>query len=621
VESSLIGHVVSHYRVIERLGEGGVGVVYRGWDERLERDVALKFLLPRAHERAGHRERLANEARMLSRLDHPAIATVYDIDSEDGRQFLVMEFVRGVTLAERLESGPLAEAEALPIALQMAEALTAAHEQGVVHRDFKPANVMVTVRGRVKVLDFGLAACFDDEPTTASRDRTRTVELVGTVPYMAPEQLFGQPVDLRTDVFAFGAVLYEMVTGFAPFSGRVSTAIADAILHQAPVPPRRARPGLSTGLEAVILRCLEKRASDRYASAREVADDLRRLVEGGELEVARRSPAVRPRAPGPAQVSSSAVAREAYALGRRQWNKRTREGLERAIQHFEQAIDADPGYAPAYSGLADCYNILAPWLPPRLALRMAKAAAKKAVELDPDLAEAHASLAFALQYDDWDWAAAERSFKRAIELAPEYATGHQWYAEYLNTLGKFDEALAEARAAEELDALSWAMPTTLINVFYYARRFDEALEYHQRMNAIAPPGPSLGGIADRARILEQGGRPEEAVEEYRRVMALDDDPRIRAGYACALALAGRRDEARVEIAALEAMPASANIPPYALAGAYAVLRDLDNAFAKLERGFAEHDRAMVWMRVNPRFDSLRGDPRYASLVERMKFPS
>ena len=283
MESSLIGHVVSHYRIIERLGEGGVGVVYRGWDERLERDVALKFLLPRAHERAGHRERLENEARMLSRLDHPAIATVYDIDSEDGRQFLVMEFVRGVTLAERLESGPLAEAEALPIALQMAEALTAAHEQGVVHRDFKPANVMVTVRGHVKVLDFGLAACFDEEPTTASRDRTRTVELVGTVPYMAPEQLFGQPVDLRTDVFAFGAVLYEMVTGFAPFSGRVSTAIADAILHQAPVPPRRARPGLSTGLEAVILRCLEKRASDRYASAREVADDLRRLVEGGEL--------------------------------------------------------------------------------------------------------------------------------------------------------------------------------------------------------------------------------------------------------------------------------------------------------------------------------------------------
>jgi len=620
VESSLIGHVVSHYRVIEHLGEGGVGVVYRGWDERLERDVALKFLLPRARETADRRERLAREAKMLSRLDHPAIATVYDIDADGDRQFLVMEFVRGVTLSERLAGGPLPEAEALPIAMQMAEALAAAHEQGVVHRDLKPANVMVTVRGHVKVLDFGLAACFEAEPTSASRDRTRTVELVGTVPYMAPEQLFGQPIDLRTDVFSFGAVLYEMVTGFAPFSGRVSTAIADAILHQAPVPPRRARPGLSTGLEAVILRCLEKRASDRYPSAREVAADLRRLAEGDELQISRRAPAVRQRTPGAPQVASDPVAREAYAMGRRQWSKRTRDSLERAIQHFEQAIDADPGYAPAYSGLADCYNILAPWLPPRLAFRMAKAAAKKAIELDPNLAEAHTSYGFVLMYDEWDWEGAERSFKRAIELQPDYATAHQWHAEYLNAIGHFDAALAEARAAEELDALSWAMPTTLINVFYYARRYDEALEYHRRMNILSPPGPSLGGVADRARILEQGGHPEEAIEEYRRVMTQDDEPRIRAGYACALALAGRKDEARAEIAALEALPAFAAVPPYALAGAYAVLGDLDAAFAKLEQGFTEHDRAMVWMRVNPRFDALRGDPRYASLAERMKFP-
>jgi tetratricopeptide (TPR) repeat protein/predicted Ser/Thr protein kinase len=620
VESSLIGRVVSHYRIIERLGEGGVGEVFRGWDERLERDVALKFLLPRPRQPADRRERIAREAKMLSRLDHPAIAVVYDIDSDDGRDFLVMEFVRGVTLAERLSNGPLAEAEALPIALQMADGLAAAHEQGMVHRDFKPANVMVTVRGHVKVLDFGLAACFDEEPTTASRDRTRTVELVGTVPYMAPEQLFGQPIDLRTDVFSFGAVLYEMVTGFAPFSGRVATAIADAILHQAPVPPRRARPGLSAGLEAVILRCLEKRAADRYPSAREIGADLRRLMEGGELQSARRAPFGTAAASSAPRVASDPVAREAYALGRRQWSKRTREGLERAIQHFEQAIDADPGYAPAYSGLADCYNILAPWLPPRLAFRMARAAAKKAIELDPNLAEAHTSLAFVLQYDDWDWPAAERAFQRGIELAPEYATGHQWYAEYLNAMGRFDEALVEARAAEELDALSWVMPTTLINVFYYARRFDEALEYHHRLNAIAPPGPSLGGIADRARILEQGGRPAEAVEEYRRVMLLDDDPRIRAGYACALALAGHKAEAQAAITALEALPATAAVPPYALAGAYAVLGDRDNAFAKLERGLAEHDRGMVWMRVNPRFDSLRGDPRFDALVERMKFP-
>jgi tetratricopeptide (TPR) repeat protein len=371
----------------------------------------------------------------------------------------------------------------------------------------------------------------------------------------------------------------------------------------------------------LILRCLEKRAADRDPSARELAADLRRLAEGGAVQATRRAPLATRSTSTATRVASDPVAREAYALGRRQWDKRTREGLERAIQHFEQAIDADPGYAPAYSGLADCYNILAPWLPPRLAFRMAKAAAKKAIELDPILAEAHASLGFVFMYDEWDWLAAERSFKRTIELAPDYATGHQWYAEYLNALGKFDEALVEARAAEELDVLSWAMPTTLINIFYYARRFDEALEYHHRMNAISPRGPSLGGIADRARILEQGGRAEEAVEEYRRVIQIDDEPRIRAGYICALALSGRRDEAHAELAALEALPATVTVPPYALAGAHAVLGDVDGAIALLERGLVERDRGMVWLRVNPRFDALRGDPRYHSLVERMKFPS
>src|ERR1051326_5538655 len=170
-------------------------------------------------------------------------------------------------------------------------------------------------------------------------------------------------------------------------------------------------------------------------------------------------------------------ARAAYLRGRRQWSKRTREGLELAIHHFEEAIDHDPAHAPSYSGLADCYAILAPWLPPGLGYRKAKTAARRALELNPALAEAHTSLAFAQLFADWDWAASEAGFRRAIALDPGYATGHQWYAEYLTAMGRFDEALLEARAAEDLDALSYAMPTTLVNVFYYARRFDEALEY------------------------------------------------------------------------------------------------------------------------------------------------
>jgi len=613
-EASWIGRTVSHYRVIERLGEGGVGVVYRAWDEKLERDVALKMLTGRHTESAQSSERLGQEARTLSRLDHPAIATVFDLDHAEGTAFLVMEFVRGITLAERLQQGPVPESEALHVAVQAADALAAAHELGVVHRDFKPANVMVTVRGHVKVLDFGLAACLDEQPASVSAP-TQRIEMTGTVPYMAPEHLLGKPADAADDLFSFGAVLYELVTGRPPFSAPALAALTDAILNRPPRAPRAARPELSGELEAVILRCLEKRATDRYESARALAEDLRRIVAGRPPEASR---------PRSARLESVAtrdpVAREAYALGRRQWSKRTRESIERAIQHFEQAIDADPGFAPAWSGLADCFNILAPWWPPRLAYRRARAAAKRAIELDPGLAEAHTSLAFVELFDDWDWETAGRTFQHAIALAPEYATAHQWYAEWLTTLGRFDEAIAEARAAEDLDVLSWAMPTTIINCYYYARRYDEALEYHHRMSLVWGAGPSLGGAADKARILEQGGRPEEAVAEYRRVMTFDDDPRIIAGLACALALLGRKEEARAELVVLEARARDSHVPPYALAGPLALLGDRDTAFGLLEHAFETHDRGMVWVRVNPRFDPLHSDPRFTSLLERMNYP-
>ena len=744
MNASLVGRTLSRYRVVERLGEGGMGVVYRAWDERLERDVALKVLSARVLQHRDASARLREEARVLSRLDHPGIATVLDFDTHQGTEFLVMEFVRGQTLADRLARGPLDEAEALDLGAQLCDALEAAHEQGVVHRDLKSANVMLTARGRVKVLDFGLATvCREEDEPAASRAETRPLGLAGTVAYMAPEQLFGEDVDARSDLFAVGVLLYEMLTGATPFTGPVSTAVADAILHRAAEPPSRQRPGVSAGLDAVVLRCLEKRPGDRYPSAREVGIDLRRLAAGDGVAPAPRGRArtlavlpFREPSPGPdgfadalgealvawlaccngvrvvsrtsvlrfrgserplpeiarelgvdvvvegsawevggrVRVTATLVdaareehlwvgryerslgdvlavqdelvetigravieklepdaaggsrepeplARAAYLRGRRQWSKRTREGLELAIHHFEEAIDHDPAHAPSYSGLADCYAILAPWLPPGLGYRKAKTAARRALELNPALAEAHTSLAFAQLFADWDWAASEAGFRRAIALDPGYATGHQWYAEYLTAMGRFDEALLEARAAEDLDALSYAMPTTLVNVFYYARRFDEALEYDRRMAAFALPPASLGGLSDRARILEQGGRAAEAVTEYRAVLERDDDPRVRAGLACALALAGRADEARAELDLLAAIARDRHVPPYAVAGPLALLGERDLAFAKLEEAFATRDRAMVWLRVNPRLDPLRGDPRFDGLVARMKFPS
>lgn len=271
--------MLGHYRVLDKLGEGGMGVVYRAHDERLDRDVALK-LLPAgilADEKA--RRRLRSEALALARLNHPNIEAVFDFDTQDEVEFLVVEYVPGSTLADRVARGSLEEPEILRLGVQIAAALEEAHALDLVHRDLKPANIKVTPKGQVKVLDFGLAALLRPAgEADATRSASEAGITAGTVPYMAPEQLKGQPADARSDIFAAGVVLYEMATGRRPFQGRATAELTDAILHAAPPPPSRTHAGLSPRLEDTILKCMEKDPENRYQSAKELAIDLRRLA-------------------------------------------------------------------------------------------------------------------------------------------------------------------------------------------------------------------------------------------------------------------------------------------------------------------------------------------------------
>jgi eukaryotic-like serine/threonine-protein kinase len=271
----MIGRQLSHYRVVEKLGAGGMGEVYRARDERLDRDVALKVLPANAFEDESARRRFRREATALSRLNHPNIATIHDFDHEQGVDFLVMEYVDGTTLRERLERGALSAGDVASLGAEIAAALEEAHEHGVVHRDLKPANIALTRRGQVKVLDFGLARLrgpVDDAVTTESR----THGLVGTLPYMAPETLRGAAPDHRADIYALGVVLYELATGRRPFEQTLSTALADDILHQDPTPPGRLGADLPRWLEHLILRCLEKSPERRYQTAREIRVALQR---------------------------------------------------------------------------------------------------------------------------------------------------------------------------------------------------------------------------------------------------------------------------------------------------------------------------------------------------------
>ncbi len=283
----MLGQLLGHYRVIDKLGEGGMGVVYRAHDDRLDRDVALKVLPPGTLRDEGARRRFRKEALTLSKLNHPNIATIFDFDTDDGTDFLVMEYVPGATLNDSLAAGSLPQDEIARLGAQMAEGLAAAHQQGVIHRDLKPANLRMTADGRLKILDFGLARLTEPSTKAMTESLSDAYSGAGTLPYMAPEQLRGETGDHRTDIYSSGVVLYEMSTGRRPFDGKLPTLVTDAILHQTPRPPSSLNRKLSAGLESIILKTLEKRPDRRYQSAKELLVDLQRLSTAGAPMVGR----------------------------------------------------------------------------------------------------------------------------------------------------------------------------------------------------------------------------------------------------------------------------------------------------------------------------------------------
>jgi len=782
------------YQIISRIGEGGMGRVYLARDNRLGRNVALKLLPVQFTADAERVRRFEQEARAACSLNHPNVATIYDLGAQDGASYIAMEYVEGETLAARISGRPIEAAEIVEIGIQVADALSEAHAKGVTHRDIKPDNIMLTSRGQIKVLDFGLAKITRPERQAVQSDtsaiyKTETGMVMGTAPYMSPEQALGQAVDHRSDVFSLGVALYEMTAGHRPFTGANATEIIDRILHAKPEPIVRFNEQAPAGLERIVNRCLEKERERRYQSAAELVQDLRKLrqeLESGKavtvavsrrrelrrrnarrllvistlvalvagliyLLLLRTSPIISPgirsvavlplenlsgdssqdyfadgmteemianlgkigalrvtsrtsvmqykgiRKPLPeiaralnvegviegsvkrvgqrvritaqlieamadrqlwsesyerdaqdilalqdeiARAIAEAVkvrlapeerlrlsrvrsidpeAQEAYFKGRYHASKRNEEGLRTAITYYQEAIAKDKLYPHPHIGLADAYQALSTFmvgvLPPAQSYPKVEAAAREALNLDETLAEGHTFLAVMRLYR-WEWREAEQGFKRAMELNPSYALAHSWYSQYLASQGRLDEARVEAKRARDLDPLSPYILQNVAHIAYYARQYDETIEYSRQAIELDPN--YLWARWRRGAAYVMQSRFEEAIEDGVRAAALSRRSSAALSYlGMAYGRAGRRGEAQQVLSELIEMSHRTYVNPFSFFSTHLALGQNDQAFERLEEAVQSHLTGMIFIRVNPELDPIRTDPRFKALVRHM----
>jgi len=775
----VIGKTISHYKIVEELGRGGMGVVYKAQDLTLKRTVALKFLSPHLLADEEQKKRFLHEAQAAAALDHPNISTIYEVHEDDGQTFMAMAHIAGQDLSEKIRSGVMEIPDVLDIVVQVARGLAKAHSEGIVHRDIKPGNIRITPEGQAKVVDFGLAKL-------ATHTRlTKTGTTVGTVAYMSPEQATSGEADHRADIWSLGGVLYEMLSGRLPFRGEVEAALMYSILNEEPEPVTSLRKDVSIALEDIVEKALTKDPAKRYQTMDELLSDLetqrdhitlgiterrftafrklrrRKRQTGtviaavvialaiffiqkfyssgigidsvavlpfsnlsgdpeqeyfsdgmteslinevgqiGALRVISRTSVMRfkktekplPEIAGELNVDAiveasvrrtggriiitaqliraepeellwsenynrdgrdvtillSEVARaiadrietavtpqeqerltqvrtvdpeahDEFLRGRYYLYVWTEEAFRNALAHFRSAIDVDPTYALAYAGLAECYVELAlfGFMSREEAGPKAKAAAQKALELDPSLGIAQAFLGYTKFTSECDWHGPEEDFRRAVELSPSNPDVRMWYDMYLTATGRHEEAIVHSKRAVELDPLTPSTTLHLAWVYEYAGRYDDVIEVSKAGIEMNPSDPY--GQLQLAGGYEKKGMRHETITAIDSALALSanpDDQSMLTFAAYGFALVGRKDEAAEMLNKVLSLSEGQYVAPGNIALVYKGLGETDKMFEWLEKAY-EAGCGSMFLKVD--YGEFRDDPRYIKLARGAGIP-
>ena len=784
------------YEIVAPLGVGGMGEVYRAHDTRLGREVAVKVLRDLFANDPHRQARFEREARAVAALSHPNILSIHDYGTHETITYAVMELLEGETLRGRLAQGPLAWREAVEVGAAIAEGLAAAHAKGIVHRDLKPENLFLTADGRVKILDFGLARMTATPSSQFETDAYVSAEtaigaVMGTVGYMSPEQVRGQPADAPSDLFSLGCVLYEMVTGRRAFHRETGAETMTAILHDEPSDPTTSGMQIPAELGRLIRQCLAKNPRQRLQSARDLSLGLRAtatdpslhrptltrlrsrlfvgfgaallligviattayfLSRGGKpsdpgkspeeakaidalavlpfvytggdpklemlsetlpehiseclRQVGRRDLKIRP----PSSVSRYARQRpdtvtigqelkvplivtgilrqqgddltitvevvdaradnllwrskpylgkrgetldldlqdqivqdvaansglrfsdeeqrrltrrrtadkEAYNLyrqGQYHRSKFTAAGLKTSIEYGEGAIKRDPNYARAHVGLAWSYILVGTMHQgPRVTFPEARKHVAIALKIDDSLPDAHAALGITYLFDDWNWAAAERELKQAIESDPSESRSRSMYGFYLAAMDRLPEALASIQRGQELDPLAAPRRNEVAMCYNWMCQPDQAIAEAKKSLELDPK--FFLAFAELGRAYAQKKMYDEAIA----AMKGQGHPRICGVLGYVYAVAGRKGDAQKELDELKGMPQRRFGDAFAMARIYAALGETNEAFEWLSRACDERDPLVIWLKVDPTLENLRLDPRFAQVLKDMGLP-